>query len=158
MYLAVYGVLGLFQGLSIMIGSLLLAIFTLNAALKLHSTMLLRVMRSPMSFFETTPLGRILNRFSKDIDIVDTQIPMNIRLLFNMTMSVIGTFVVIIFAIPLFIVVIIPVGLIYYFVQKVYVSTARQVKRMESITRHGIKSGVKLQNFYDHALYPFSFY
>merc|ERR1719210_2596428 len=131
MYLAVYGVLGLFQGLCIMIGSLLLAIFTLNAAFKLHSTMLFRIMRSPMSFFETTPLGRILNRFSKDIDIVDLQIPMNIRLLFNMCMSVMGTVVVIVFAMPIFIVVIIPVG-------GVYDSTARQVKRMESITRSPI--------------------
>ena len=138
MYLSVYGVLGLMQGLCIMIGSLLLAIFTLNAAFKLHSTMLFRIMRSPMSFFETTPLGRILNRFSKDIDIVDLQIPMNIRLLFNMCMSVMGTVVVIVFAMPIFIVVIIPVGGIYYFVQRVYVSTARQVKRMESITRSPI--------------------
>ena len=145
MYLAVYGVLGLFQGLCIMIGSLLLAIFTLNAALKLHSTMLLRVMRSPMSFFETTPLGRILNRFSKDVDIVDTQIPMNIRLLFNMSTSVLGTVVVILTAMPIFFVVIIPVSFIYYFVQKVYVSTARQVKRMESITRQGNKSRATFQ-------------
>ena len=138
MYLGVYGALGLGQGLCIMIGSLMLAIFTLNAAFKLHSTLLMRIMRSPMSFFETTPLGRILNRFSKDVDIVDTMIPMNIRLLFNMLMSVLGTVVVIVFAIPLFIVVIIPVALVYYFVQKLYVATARQVKRLESISRSPI--------------------
>jgi ABC-type multidrug transport system fused ATPase/permease subunit len=46
----------------------------LNAASKLHGTMLERILRSPMSFFDTTPLGRILNRFSKDIDIVDVRI------------------------------------------------------------------------------------
>ena len=138
MYLGVYGALGLGQGLCIMIGSLMLAIFTLNAASKLHSTLLMRIMRSPMSFFETTPLGRILNRFSKDVDIVDTMIPMNIRLMFNMMMSVSGTVVVIVFALPIFIVVIIPVGIVYYFVQKFYVSTARQVKRLESISRSPI--------------------
>ena len=81
---------------------------------------------------------RILNRFSKDIDYVDLQIPMNVRLLVNTGMSVIGTVVVMITAMPLFIVVILPVSLVYYFVQKFYVNTARQVKRMESVTRSPI--------------------
>ena len=91
-----------------------------------------------MSFFETTPLGRILNRFSKDIDYVDLQIPMNVRMLVNTGMSVVGTVIVMITAMPIFIVVILPVSVVYYFVQKFYVNTARQVKRMESITRSPI--------------------
>ena len=57
-YLAVYGVLGLLQGLAIMVATVLLSVFTLSAATKLHSTMLMRILRSPMSFFDTTPLGR----------------------------------------------------------------------------------------------------
>ena len=138
MYLAVYGVLGLFQGLSIMMGTVLFAKYTLNAATKLHKTMLVRILRSPMSFFDTTPLGRILNRFSKDIDIVDNQIPMNMRMLFTTSLNVLGTLFVIVFAMPLFIVVILPVAIIYYYVQKFYVATARQVKRMESVTRSPI--------------------
>ena len=137
-YLGVYGTLGLFQALCVMAGTLMLSIITLNAASKLHSTMLMRIMRSPMSFFETTPLGRILNRFSKDIDYVDLQIPMNVRMLVNTGMSVVGTVIVMITAMPLFIVVILPVSLVYYFVQKFYVNTARQVKRLESITRSPI--------------------
>ncbi len=52
-----------------MIATVVLSIGTLNAAMKLHEKMLSGIMRSPMSFFDTTPLGRILNRFSKDIDI-----------------------------------------------------------------------------------------
>ena len=82
-YLAVYGVLGLLQSLSIMVATVLLSVFTLRAATLLHSSMLMRILRSPMSFFDTTPLGRILNRFSKDIDIVDNQIPMNVRMMFS---------------------------------------------------------------------------
>ena len=138
MYLAVYGVLGLFQGISIMIGTVFFAIYTLNAATKLHKTMLQRILRSPMSFFDTTPLGRILNRFSKDIDIVDNQIPMNLRNMMNTSLNVLGTVFVIVFAMPLFIAVILPVSVLYYFVQKFYVATARQVKRMESISRSPI--------------------
>ena len=58
-----------------MVATIVISIGTLNAATKLHGTMLNRILRSPMSFFDTTPLGRILNRFSKDIDIVDVTIP-----------------------------------------------------------------------------------
>lgn len=59
-YLIVYGVLGFFQSGFIMVATACVMIGTLNAATKLHSTMLFRIMRSPMSFFDTTPLGQFL--------------------------------------------------------------------------------------------------
>ena len=91
-----------------------------------------------MSFFDTTPTGRMLNRFSKDIDILDTTIPMNFRMLFNQSLNVLGTVFVVVFAMPVFILVVIPIAVVYYFIQKFYVATARQVKRMESISRSPI--------------------
>lgn len=45
----------------------------------LHKLLLERIMRSPMQFFDTTPLGRVVNRFAKDIDTVDSNIPHSIR-------------------------------------------------------------------------------
>uniref|UniRef100_A0A8C2ZVZ5 ATP binding cassette subfamily C member 12 n=1 Tax=Cyclopterus lumpus TaxID=8103 RepID=A0A8C2ZVZ5_CYCLU len=50
---------------------------TLNASTKLHNTMFKKIFSSPMSFFDTTPTGRILNRFSKDQEEVDTALPFN---------------------------------------------------------------------------------
>ena len=134
-YLGIYGGLGMLQSLFILLASSYVMIGTLNAATKMHGTMLARIIRSPMSYFDTTPLGRILNRFSKDIDIVDVTVPMNIRMLLTQSFNVIGTLFVICFANPLFLTVVVPIVLMYYFLQKFYVATARQVKRMEAITR-----------------------
>jgi len=89
-YLAVYGVLGIFQGVAVMIAAMALSIGCLNAASRLHEAMLNRVLRAPMSFFDTTPLGRILNRFSKDIDVVDVVLPMIIRGLMTQLLTVLG--------------------------------------------------------------------
>ena len=138
MYLGVYGALGFLQSISIMVATTVISIFTLNAAIKLHRSMLMRIIKSPMSFYDTTPLGRILNRFAKDIDIVDNTIPMTMQFVLNQMLTVVGTLVAIIFAMPLFIVVVIPVAVLYYFLQTFFVSTARQVKRMEAIARSPI--------------------
>jgi len=56
-----------------------MALATLGAAIKLHHHMLANVFRNQMSFFDTTPIGRILNRFSKDVDVIDNTLPQLLR-------------------------------------------------------------------------------
>ena len=60
-------------------GSLVMIQGTIRASWDLNKNMLMNIMRSPMSFFDVTPIGRILNRFSKDIDMIDVMLPMNLR-------------------------------------------------------------------------------
>ena len=140
MYLGIYGLFGILQSLGVMIGTVILNIACLNAAVKLHTTMLTNVLRSPMSFFDTTPLGRILNRFSKDIDMVDVTIPAQLRSIMSTLLTVAGTVVVICYTSPIFIVIVIPIGCVFWLIQRVYIKTARQVKRLESISRSPIYS------------------
>lgn len=62
-----------------LLGSISLSLGTLYAAKLMHDGMIVRTMRAPMSYFDTTPIGRIVNRFAKDVDTVDNTLPMTIR-------------------------------------------------------------------------------
>lgn len=59
--------------------SLSLALGTLFAAQNLHNHLLQQILHCPLSFFDTTPVGRLINRFSSDVDVVDNTLPMNLR-------------------------------------------------------------------------------
>jgi len=51
----------------------------INASRKLHLSMMSRLLKGPLSFFDTTPTGRILSRFANDVDTCDLTLPFNIR-------------------------------------------------------------------------------
>ena len=140
MYLGVYGGLGIAQSIVVMSYTAILAITTLNASKVLHKKMLIRVLQSPMSFFDTTPLGRIVNRFAKDVDVCDQTLPQNLRSWLSQFANFIATIITIMTVIPIFIVVIIPVAVVFFFVQSFYVNTSRQLKRLESVSRSPIYS------------------
>ncbi len=139
-YLGVYGGFGLAQAIATMVLNIALFITTLNASKAMHKVMLSRVMQSPMAFFDTTPLGRIVNRFAKDVDVCDNTLPQIIKSWIGTTASFLGTVILIIVKLPIFTAVIVPIGVIFYFIQNIYVSTSRQLKRLESISRSPIYS------------------
>ena len=120
--------LGLLQATFVMIATATIQVGSLKASSKLHHGMLDGIMHSTMAFFDTTPLGkfdlvgslnssithcfivgRILNRFGKDIDVLDITVPMNTRMLLVQFFNVAGTLVVICVANPVFIVVVVPI-------------------------------------------------
>ena len=88
-----------------------------KAAGTLHAAMLSNIMRSPMSFFDTTPSGRIVNRFSSDVAVVDNNLPQTLRMAMTQILSVLSTFFVISYSTPIFLVIILPLGILYYLVQ-----------------------------------------
>ncbi|XP_058453712.1 multidrug resistance-associated protein 1-like [Malaya genurostris] len=140
MYLGVYGGLGGLQSIALLVASITLALGCLKAANTMHNNLLESTLKMPMSFFDTTPLGRIMNRFSKDVDVADNTLPQSIRMWLLMFFAVIGVFIVIAISTPIFLA-IVPVFLvIYYAIQKLYIATSRQLKRLESVTRSPIYS------------------
>ncbi|CAO2644872.1 ATP-binding cassette sub-family C member 3 [Lemmus lemmus] len=138
--LGVYAALGILQGLLVMLSAFTMVVGSVQAARLLHAALLHNKIRSPQSFFDTTPSGRILNRFSKDIYVIDEVLAPTILMLFNCFFTSISTLVVIVASTPLFIVVVLPLAVLYGFVQRFYVATSRQLKRLESISRSPIFS------------------
>ncbi|XP_062705317.1 multidrug resistance-associated protein 1-like [Aedes albopictus] len=140
MYLGVYGGLGGLQSFALLGASIVLALGCLKAANTMHNNLLESTMRMPMSFFDTTPQGRIMNRFSKDVDVADNTLPQSIRMWLMMFFNVVGVFIVIGISTPIFLAVVPVFLLIYYAIQKFYIATSRQLKRLESVTRSPIYS------------------
>jgi len=68
-----------FAVVTVWLASLATYVGALNAGRILHNLMLTNVMRTPVGFFDVTPAGRLLNRFSKDVDVLDTVLPMTLR-------------------------------------------------------------------------------
>ncbi|XP_050076527.1 multidrug resistance-associated protein 1 isoform X6 [Anopheles maculipalpis] len=140
MYLGVYGAFGAGQVLSLYLGVLTLVMGSIQATLILHRRLLEGILRSGMTFFDTTPRGRIIARFSNDINTLDYSLPMNIKNIIPTVLRVVATLVVISISTPIFAAVIVPIGVLYYAVQRFYVATSRQLKRLESVSRSPIYS------------------
>ncbi|XP_029813812.1 multidrug resistance-associated protein 1 isoform X2 [Manacus vitellinus] len=138
--LGVYGALGISQGIAVFGYSMVVSIGGIFASRHLHHNLLHNVLRSPMSFFERTPSGNLVNRFSKEIDTIDSTIPPIIKMFMGSMFNVIGACIVILLATPIAAVIIPPLGLAYLFVQRFYVATSRQLKRLESVSRSPVYS------------------
>lgn len=100
-----------------------------------HDKMIRSVLATPIRFFDSTPVGRILQRFSRDMESVDIQLQWSfdhtIHALFHVTIS----FCLIVFVLPFVIVFMLPIFWIYYRVQNDYRRVAREVKRLDSLAR-----------------------
>ena len=112
-----YAAFGIGQSILVLFSSFSLALGGILASRVIHRRLLVNILRLPMSFFDTTPSGRILNRFSKDIYTVDELLPRSVNFFMSMSFTVISTIFVISFATPLFMVVILPLAVIYLLVQ-----------------------------------------
>lgn len=140
MRLTVYAIIGGLQCFTVLTGSLSLSRGAIRASRSLHASLLERIMHSPMTFFDTTPIGRIVNRFAKDIDVIDQTLPGTFRSWLICLLQVLSTFFVICYSFPSFLALLIPMGIIYYLVQRIFIITTRQLKRLESNTRSPIFS------------------
>lgn len=116
-YYLIFVLLGTLQCLFTLASDFLYLVMYYFATKVLHDTMLHSILRSTMEFFESTPSGRIINRFSKDIEATERGIPESFKTLCRCMFHVAFTMIVISISTPLFLIALVPIIVIYIFVQ-----------------------------------------
>ncbi|KAJ7827858.1 multidrug resistance-associated ABC transporter [Mycena olivaceomarginata] len=137
-YMAVYAGLGLAQAFFSFLTSFAFALASLMASLSLFKTALAHVLRSPSSFFDTTPMGRILSRLVKDQDTLDNQLSMTLMQLLTTFASVIGTVGLVFYTFPLLGIIFAPMMVLYYLVSIYYRRSSVETKRLDSLMRSAL--------------------
>uniref|UniRef100_H3CYA7 Multidrug resistance-associated protein 4 n=1 Tax=Tetraodon nigroviridis TaxID=99883 RepID=H3CYA7_TETNG len=111
-----------------------------RSAQRLHDSMFNAVIRTSAGFFDLNPIGRILNRFSKDIGLIDSKLPITFVDFYQMFLQNVGVVAVAASVIPLLLVPILPLLLFFLYLRRFYLRISRDVKRLEATTRSPIFS------------------
>ncbi|XP_019419115.1 PREDICTED: ABC transporter C family member 12-like isoform X1 [Lupinus angustifolius] len=134
-FLFIYALLSFGQVSVALANSYWLTISSLRAAKRLHDAMLDKILRAPMVFFQTNPVGRIINRFAKDMGDIDTNVFNLVNMFLGQVWQLLSTFVLIGTVSTISLWAIMPLLIFFYAAYIYYQSTAREVKRLDSITR-----------------------
>ena len=139
-----WNIVGLVIGLGCLV--IVLALFrafisfhlTIKASQRLHDRMAEAVLRAKIQFFDTNPLGRILNRFSADVGITDDQLPPTLFDFFMLAFIVLGALVTTISTLPFVLLALPFLGWYFWYVRNVFVTSSRELKRLEGLARSPI--------------------
>jgi ABC-type multidrug transport system fused ATPase/permease subunit len=108
---------------------------TVRSARSLHNHMFGQVLAAPLTFFETNPLGRILNRFASDMDSIDTMLPWSALAAFQIFFIACGAIVACAASLPPILIVLPVLFAVFRRVQKMYLATSREIKRIEAVSK-----------------------
>jgi ATP-binding cassette subfamily C (CFTR/MRP) protein 1 len=135
---------GSFYCLCIFIADYLFAWTSVRCASKMHNALLYSILRCGMRFFESTPRGRILNRFGKDLENLETKIPSNLKSSTRLTIIVLSILIVVLINNLSFwhvlLACFVPLFFVYFILQRFYARYALQIKRLEAVSRSPIYS------------------
>lgn len=137
-YIAIYAGLGVAQAVLMFLFSVTLSILGTNSSKYMLHKAVTRVLRAPMSFFDTTPLGRITNRFSRDVDVMDNNLTDAIRMFFLTLAMITSVFILIIAYFYYFAIALVPLYTLFVLAASYYRASAREVKRIESVLRSDV--------------------
>ncbi|NWZ19112.1 MRP7 protein, partial [Asarcornis scutulata] len=133
-YLMVYGSIAGANSLFTIFRAFLFAYGTIRAAVVIHNRLLQRVVKATVTFFDTTPTGRILNRFSSDLYCVDDTLPFILNIFLANMYGLLGMLVIITYGLPWIGLVLLPLAALYFSIQRYYRRTSRELKRLYSLT------------------------
>ncbi|XP_053408287.1 ATP-binding cassette sub-family C member 10-like [Mercenaria mercenaria] len=133
-YLTIYGCLAGANSIFTLFRAFLFAYGGICAAQTIHRKLLSNILKAPVSFFDVTPIGRIVNRFSSDVFSIDDSLPFIMNIFLAQIYGILGTIVITCYGLPWFAVLLLPLGLLYYKIQNYYRHTSREIKRISSVT------------------------
>ncbi|NWR28958.1 MRP7 protein, partial [Tachuris rubrigastra] len=133
-YLIVYGSIAGANSLFTIFRAFLFAYGTLRAATVIHNRLLQRALKATVTFFDTTPTGRILNRFSSDLYCVDENLPFFLNIFLANMYGLLGILVIISYGLPWIALVLLPLAVLYFSIQRYYRHTSRELKRLYNVT------------------------
>lgn len=107
---------------------------SLQASRKLFKEMICRLVRAPSRFFDVTPIGRILNRFTSDMNVVDSTLQQSVRAALTGGLTFVASFLFIIWIVPQFAPFALFIAWLYIRIAPPYVQTARDLRRLESVS------------------------
>ena len=131
----IYGCLGAGVFVSQLLNSVIAVFVFVNASSTLHKKVFNTVIKSPLRFFDTTPVGRILNRLSRDQDELDTRLPWVAESFIREALRIVIALVFISVIYPWFIAALIPLGVLFFLLNVAFRRTLREVKRIDNLTR-----------------------
>lgn len=106
-----------FLGVLLNFANIFLVFMYIRAAKLFHRKLLSSILRSTLHFFESTPTGRIINRFSRDIESIETAIPDSFKILIFCLYNIVHTFVILGYSTPFSLFLIVPISVLYVFIQ-----------------------------------------
>ncbi|XP_054876686.1 ATP-binding cassette sub-family C member 9 isoform X2 [Poeciliopsis prolifica] len=118
-----------------LITSLSVEFLGLSAATNLHHNLLNKIIHAPIRFFDVTPLGQILNRFSADTNIIDQHIPPTLESLTRSTLLCLSAIGVIASITPAFLVALVPLAVAFYFIQKYFRVASKDLQDLDDSTQ-----------------------
>ncbi|XP_022081586.1 ATP-binding cassette sub-family C member 9-like [Acanthaster planci] len=107
----------------------------LTAARRLHEKVLRNIIKVPLRFFDMTPIGRVLNRFSNDMQLIDIRFTQTINMLVNTVLRVTSAVVVNAIVMPIFLAFFVPVAIGFYILQRFFLASSRELQRLDSISK-----------------------
>jgi ABC-type multidrug transport system fused ATPase/permease subunit len=134
-YLTVLAAIGILGAIAALIRDLWLFYGSLTASKKIHTYLMQAVCRARFKFFDVTPLGQLMNRFSKDLEAVDQEVaPVAIGVM-SCALAIVATIILIAYITPKFLVAGVFITAAYWFVGMFYLRASRDLKRLESVQR-----------------------
>nr|XP_033794309.1 multidrug resistance-associated protein 7-like isoform X2 [Geotrypetes seraphini] len=133
-YLGVYGGIVVANSIFTITRAFLFAYGVIRASTVIHRRLLNRVFMATVTFFDTTPVGRIINRFSSDLECTDENLPFRLNMVLIFIFILLGMVVMISLGLPWIILVMVPLTAVYLYIQWYYRHTSRELKRLNSTT------------------------